>query len=78
MLLYMLLPTLVLMIVEKIEYDIDWSKFRVGYSFFIPCLDTKAALKIMRPVLRRLKYKVLTKVVIEDGVRGVRVWRLKG
>ena len=26
--------------------------------------------------IKRLKYKVVTKLVIEDGVQGIRVWRV--
>lgn len=62
--------------VEKIRYEIDWKKFTVGYSFFIPCLDPPNALKEITPILKRLKYKTVHKVVIEDGVQGIRVWRV--
>jgi hypothetical protein len=62
--------------VEKVTYEVNWINFKVGCSFFIPCLDPRKAKKdLMRPI-RRLRYKVVTKVVIEDGVRGVRVWRV--
>lgn len=62
--------------IEKVEYQINWSKFKRGYSFFIPCLDADAAVKVIRKEARRLKYKVTTKVTIEDGVRGIRTWRV--
>ncbi len=64
------------MIVEKVQYQIDWTKFKVGYSFFIPCLNPKKSRKSIIETVHRLRYKVVTKVVIEDGVRGIRVWRL--
>ena len=64
------------MIVEDIDYDINWDQFKAGYSFFIPCLNPKQAFKEIKPTLRRLKYKFFSKVVIEDGVRGIRVWRV--
>jgi hypothetical protein len=64
------------MLVEKVDYDINWRNFKRGYSFFIPCLDPKTARHEIKEVTDRFKYKVLTKVVIEEGVRGLRVWRL--
>ena len=62
--------------VEKVSYQINWKKFKRGYSFFIPCLDPKSARKEIKEVTDRLKYKILTKAVIEEGVRCLRVWRL--
>jgi hypothetical protein len=61
--------------IETVTYRIDWSKFRKGYSFFIPCIDHKAARETLAVVTRRLKINTITKVVIMDGVKGLRVWR---
>jgi hypothetical protein len=62
--------------IERVTYEINWRKFRRGASFFVPCLDTEAAIKEIKRITKRLKYDVLTKIVIEDNVRGVRTWRL--
>jgi hypothetical protein len=62
--------------IEKVEYQINWKKFKLGWSFFIPCLDAKAAQKRVKKEVRRFKYKTVSKVTIEEGVRGVRVWRV--
>jgi hypothetical protein len=62
--------------IERVTYEINWRKFRRGASFFVPCLDTEAAVKEIKRITKRLKYDVLTKIVIEDNVRGVRTWRL--
>ena len=62
--------------VERVRYGVNWKQFKVGYSFFIPCLDSKKSWLEIAPVLKRLKYKTVDKVVIEDGVRGSRVWRM--
>jgi len=64
------------MLVEKVSYEVNWRNFKRGASFFIPCLDPKLARGEIKAVTDRLKYKVLIKVVIEEGVRGLRVWRL--
>lgn len=62
--------------IEGITYQINWKAFKRGTSFFIPCLDADAALKEIRRNTKRLKYSVVSKVVIEDNVRGVRTWKL--
>lgn len=62
--------------VEFISYEIDWTEFRVGYSFFIPCLKPKEAIPTIMETIDRLKFDVVTKIVVEDGIRGVRVWRI--
>jgi hypothetical protein len=62
--------------VEQITYKINWKMFKAGYSFFIPCLDPQKSRRNILDAVHRLKYKVVTKVVIENGVRGIRVWRV--
>jgi len=62
--------------VEKVSYNINWKVFKAGYSFFIPCLDAKKSKRTIMKTIKRLKYKVVTKLVIEDGVQGIRVWRV--
>jgi hypothetical protein len=62
--------------VERVRYEIDWKEFRRGYSIFIPCLNPIAAKAEIKPVLKRLKIEVLTRTVIEEGIRGLRIWRL--
>jgi hypothetical protein len=64
------------MLVEKVSYQVNWKKFRKGGSFFIPCLDPPEAKKEIALTTQRLRYNILTKVVIEEGVRGLRVWRV--
>ena len=62
--------------IETVSYQIEWRKFKKGYSFFVPCIDTQAAKETIARVARRLKMEVVTKVVIEDGIKGLRVWRM--
>jgi len=54
-----------------------WEKFGVGTSFFIPCLDVHEARAKVKEVAKRLGYKVLTKQVVEENIKGLRVWRVK-
>lgn len=62
--------------IETITYRINWAKFRRGHSFFVPCIDEKAARKTLLAISSRLKMSIVTKVVIEEGVKGLRVWRV--
>jgi hypothetical protein len=62
--------------IETVTYRIDWSKFRRGHSFFVPCIDEKAARQTIAAISKRLKMATVTKVVIEDGIKGLRVWRV--
>lgn len=62
--------------IETVPYQIDWAKFHKGYSFFVPCVDHQAARQALQVVAKRLKMEVITKVVIVDGVKGLRIWRV--
>jgi hypothetical protein len=62
--------------VETVSYQINWAKFRKGYSFFVPCIDVEQARKDINRTTRRLGIEVITKQVIEDGIKGLRVWRM--
>jgi hypothetical protein len=61
---------------EGVTYSINWRTFKVGTSFFIPCLDPKPCRETIVALTKRLEFQIVTKVVIEEGVRGVRVWRV--
>ena len=62
--------------IETVSYLIEWKKFRKGYSFFVPCIDHKAAKRAVREATDRLKIRIVTKVVIVEGIKGLRVWRV--
>jgi hypothetical protein len=62
--------------IEKIDYSIDWRKFKAGYSFFIPCINCTEAKKAVNTVIKPLKIRIIIKTVIQEGVRGIRVWRI--
>jgi hypothetical protein len=64
------------MLVEKISYNVNWRNFKVGYSIFIPCLDPDAAKKDILRVTKRLKIEIVFKTVINEGVKGLRIWRI--
>ena len=62
--------------IETVSYQINWRKFRKGYSFFVPCIDERAARQELDRVAKRLKLSIVTKVVLLEGIKGLRVWRV--
>lgn len=64
------------MILEGISYRINWRAFVRGTSIFLPCLHPAPAKQLVRAEARRLKLKILVKTSIEDGIQGLRIWRL--
>jgi pyruvate carboxylase len=65
------------MVVDGVTHEVNWRKFEVGASFFIPCIHAPEAREDVKKVTRRLGFKVMMKVVIEGGIRGLRVWRIR-
>ena len=63
--------------IHGISFNIVWERFGVGTSFFIPCLDVNEAMRKVKEVARRFRYGVKTKVVVEENIKGLRVWRIK-
>lgn len=64
------------MIIETVTYKINWRNFRKGHSFFVPCIDVAEARETISRVTKRLRMETVSKVVVEDGVKGLRVWRI--
>lgn len=64
------------MFTNGVNYQIDWPAFQPGSSIFIPAIDTEAAIKAIQKESERLEFQFVHKVVIEDNVKGIRVWRL--
>jgi hypothetical protein len=58
------------------DYQIDWPDFKPGSSIFIPAVDTKAAIDAIKREATRLEFQYVYKIVVEDDIKGVRVWRL--
>jgi hypothetical protein len=55
---------------------IDWPKFKPGSSIFIPAVDIPSAVDAIKREAARLEFQFIHKIVVEDGIKGVRVWRL--
>lgn len=63
--------------IDGVTYQLNWDEFTVGSSFFVPCLDDVKARERIEQKMKRLGYATITKLVIEDNIRGLRVWRVK-
>lgn len=55
---------------------IEWDKFKVGTSFFVPCIDRKLTQRFVEEEATRLQINIVCKQVIEKGKYGLRVWRI--
>jgi hypothetical protein len=64
------------MIIETVQYRINWKAFHKGASFFVPCINWKRARRQVLCVTDRLGMEVIIKPVVEEGIRGLRVWRM--
>jgi hypothetical protein len=65
------------MLIHGLDFRVNWKNFVVGSSFFIPCLDTEEAKTQVLRTTKRLGYTVKTRVVVEKGIGGLRIWRIK-
>lgn len=60
---------------DGVIIEIEWGKFSVGSSIFIPCLNTQLAVEQFRKLAKDKGYKVTSRTRIENGRYGVRIWR---
>jgi hypothetical protein len=62
---------------DGVRIVIDWDKFVVGTSVFIPCLNTKKAIADIVDASGIPKKDLLKRISIEGGKYGIRVWKLR-
>jgi len=55
---------------------VDWNKFSVGRSVFIPCIDVEETKKQVREITSRKSMKIKALPRVENGMFGVRFWRV--
>ena len=55
---------------------VDWDKFLSGTSVFIPCINTKEAYAQVLEVTKLGKHEVVSRITIESGKYGIRIWRV--
>ncbi len=61
--------------VDGVKYRVNWDAFTNGRSVFIPCLKCAQLKKDVKQLARKLRYKIVMKVLVQDNVRGLRIWR---
>jgi len=61
---------------DGIQIVVDWDKFLPGASVFVPCINTTAATSQLGKIAAEKDWEIDTRVRIENGNRGVRVWRI--
>ena len=62
--------------IEGVQVQVEWQKFRIGTSFFLPCInhDRMTAGIVKRATSRGFRVKIIARV--ENGMWGIRVWRI--
>tara|TARA_R100001510_G_C7615724_1_gene177953 strand:+ start:923 stop:1120 length:198 start_codon:yes stop_codon:yes gene_type:complete len=63
--------------IQGVQYKINWNTLKVGWSFFLPCTDTKGAAPLVKEEAKKFRYKVVCRSVIEGKLRGLRFWRIE-
>lgn len=61
---------------DGIRILVDWGKFPVGASVFVPVIDSTRLRKQLQDVANALQFTVEVRNRIEDGKLGVRIWRI--
>lgn len=62
--------------VEGVQVEIAWGEFIIGSSFFIPCVNTQAVMGHIIPRAGSFGMKIQARGRVENGMWGVRVWRV--
>jgi hypothetical protein len=64
-----------MLLLSNLLTHIEWEKFKLGASFFIPCLNRGEVENYVRREATRLRMEIVCKAVVERGKYGLRVWR---
>lgn len=60
---------------DQVKIIVDWDKMVVGASVFIPCINNVKARKQLLDIAQRKNWQIETRVRVENGMFGVRMWR---
>lgn len=61
---------------DGVRIVINWDAFVVGASIFIPCVNTKLAIKQLEVITNENEYTCRSVVRVEGDKIGVRLWRM--
>lgn len=62
--------------VHGIKYEVDWYNFIKGTSLFVPCLSPSIARTALLREAKLRGYDIVALLRVENGVKGVRAWRV--
>lgn len=60
---------------DGVRIVVNWDNMAVGTSVFIPCINTEEAMRQAAKILVAKDYKTEARVVVEDEILGIRIWR---
>jgi|TARA_R110000803_G_scaffold54833_2_gene111656 phosphoribosylamine-glycine ligase len=60
---------------DGVRIVVKWEDMVAGASVFIPCINTEEAMRQAAKVLVEKDYKTEARVVIENEILGIRIWR---
>lgn len=61
--------------IDNVRLAIDWNRWELGQSIFVPCVDPDTLIQQMRRRAKHHKYVLTAKECVERGLFGVRFWR---
>ena len=61
---------------DGVRIIVAWDELVIGASVFIPCINTEEAMRQAAKIVVAKDYKTEAKVVIEDEILGIRIWRM--
>jgi len=61
---------------DGVRIVVKWDDMVVGTSVFIPCINTEEAMRQSAKILVAKEYKTEAKVVVENEILGIRIWRM--
>ena len=60
---------------DGVRIVVNWDNMAVGTSVFIPCINTEEAMRQSAKILVSKDYKTEARVVVENEILGIRIWR---
>tara|TARA_R100001143_G_C3283567_1_gene97870 strand:+ start:289 stop:516 length:228 start_codon:yes stop_codon:yes gene_type:complete len=60
---------------DGVRIIVAWDELVVGASVFIPCINTEEAMKQAAKIVVEKDFKTEARVVVEDEILGIRIWR---
>jgi len=61
---------------DGLRIVVDWKDLTAGTSIFVPCVNTKEALRQAKQITVGKGWETVGRTGIEDGKLGVRIWRI--